>query len=184
MTNDAFEAWWLLRGPAIMADPKKTVKGVARQAFSAGAEDQQRQDGINVAEYALWCETAPFSEQVVRVWNEIVTSPIPKARWSADRGKKIDARVKVLPTLEHWRVAITEMNATDWCRGEAKNSEHPNWRATFTWFVKKDDTVLRFLEAATAKRVTKAIARVPNCQHNPPCRTAEQCSEKYIEALG
>lgn len=187
MTNEeAFESWWAVVGVSVIADPKKTVKGVARRAFLAALDPNVIGDvvGTTGVDFALDPVVKSFSKYVVDLWNTIVTAPIPKARWSADRGKKIDTRRTALPTLDHWRVAITEMNATDWCRGEAKNSEHPNWKATLTWFVKKDDTVLRFLEAATAKRVTRATTRVANCRHTPPCRTSEQCSDKYLETIG
>ncbi len=169
----------MLAGPDIIKDPEKTVKKVAALAFNAGLNARTVID----KEFDLAPVAPSMSQQVISLWNSIVTAPIAKARWSPDRGKKIDARCKVLPTLDHWRVAITEMNGTDWCRGEAKSSEHPNWRATFTWFVKKDDTVLRFLEAATSKRVTKATTRVANCRHNPPCQTSQQCSDKYLATI-
>lgn len=54
------------------------------------------------------------AKDVVNVWNAIVTPPIPKViKLTADRKRKINARLRVYPDLETWRTVIGWLNTQD-----------------------------------------------------------------------
>lgn len=103
--------------------------------------------------------TAPTAHDVVAIWNEVVTSPIPKVtRLTSDRETKINARLQSFPDLSTWRTVIVWINGQDWCRKPGRG-EHPNWCATLDWLVKSDGNVVRQLERAEAD--TAAARKAP-----------------------
>lgn len=119
-----------------------------------------------------------LDDQIVRLWNEIVTPPIPKVRnihgnFSAELRKLIRQRWKTFDRLEYYRTAFTVMNKEDWCRGASERN--PGWTATLLWMMKKDEHVQRFLDRA---KVYESVAKaaVSGCRHTPMCTDAAKCT--------
>lgn len=99
-------------------------------------------------------------EDVVRLWNEIVTAPIPRVeKLTADRRRAISARLKTHPALATWRTVITWLNGQDWCRAPG-HGEHKDWTATIDWLCKSDGNIQRQLERATAGVARRPAASV------------------------
>jgi hypothetical protein len=92
---------------------------------------------------------SPTAKDVVDLWNEVVTSPIPKiTKLTTDRETKINARLQSYPDLNTWRTVIVWINGQEWCRA-AGRGDHPNWTATLDWLVRNDGNVQRQLERAS-----------------------------------
>jgi len=88
--------------------------------------------------------------EVIAVWNETVTSPIPKAsRLTPERTKRITARLVSYPNLSDWILVIGWLNRQAWCRAPGTGN-HPTWTATLDWLCKSDDNVQKHLEQAQA----------------------------------
>ena len=85
-------------------------------------------------------------QEVVDLWNQLVTSPIPKVtKLTPDRRTRIEARLRTFPSLADWQTAITWVNGQPWCRASGQGT-HPGWTATLDWLVKNDGQVQRCLE--------------------------------------
>lgn len=124
---------------------------------------------------------------IVRLWNELTTAPIPKVeKLTSDRKSKIDARLKTFPDVATWRTVITWLNSQNWCRAPG-TGEHPNWTATLDWLCKTDGVIQRWLEKAKAEK-TRAPAKtstpsnyledVGYCFHTPRCTDSDVCRSK------
>jgi hypothetical protein len=107
------------------------------------------------------------ADDVVDLWNQLVTAPIPKVtRLTADRKRKIDARLKVYPDLADWRTAIVWVNGQSWCRAPG-NGDHPNWTATIDWLCRSDEPIQRALErAATVMAKVVPIGQADTAKRN------------------
>ena len=97
-------------------------------------------------------ENEPTKEQqVIHVWNEIVTPPIPKAGVLVDRLRKIALRLKQIPDVHSWRRIFHYVNRQDWCRAPGRSNpdyrgEHPGWIITLDWLIANDTRPARMLE--------------------------------------
>ena len=112
----------------------------------------------------------PTATDVVEIWNNIVTAPIPKVeKLTASRKRKIDARLKSYPELETWRTCITWLNGQAWCRAPG-TGDHPDWAATLDWLIKNDDPMTRTLESVSAEGAARAA---PSSSAEPARPTAE-----------
>lgn len=131
--------------------------------------------------------TKPSAQDVVRLWNQLVTPPIPQVtKLTADRRSKIDARLKTYPDLATWRTVIAWLNGQEWCRAPG-TGDHPNWTATLDWLCRNDGTLARYVERAATPVPT--VPRQPRvgpdarwspseCWHTPQCATHEQHKAK------
>ena len=117
-------------------------------------------------------------EQIVAIWNEIVTAPIPKVlKLTADRRAKLSARLKAHPNPETWRTAIAWVNGQGWCRAHGGGA-HGNWTATIDWLCRNDGVLQRCYEQAVQEQPAREEW---TCPHVPPCgRTAWQCHQATI----
>lgn len=137
--------------PALHSDATVTPQRLGKEGKGRGTEGKG---------------APPFGpEEVVALWNSIVTAPIPQvARLTADRRTKIAARLKTYPKREEWTTSITWYNGQAWCRAPG-TGEHANWTVTLDWLVKGDGPIQRALEKAV-----RSTPRGPTqCPHDPPC---------------
>ena len=126
-------------GPSLCSDGCVTWEQVGKEG--KGREGKEERKG----------STLPRSsaQEVVDLWNQLVTSPIPKVtKLTPDRRTRIEARLRTFPTLAEWQTAITWVNGQPWCRASGQGT-HPGWTATLDWLVKNDGQVQRCLERAT-----------------------------------
>lgn len=123
------------------------------------------------------------AQAVVNLWNELVTTPIPKVtKLTQDRKAKIDARLKTYPDLAVWRTVITWINTQDWCRAPGRG-EHPNWTATLDWLCKNDGVIQRHLERATTELAASRSVRTYEpwiCPHVDECSNARICANATL----
>lgn len=132
---------------------RKGTEGILPGLAPSHAEDSTEQ---------TQADARPTAHDVVAIWNEVVTSPIPKVtRLTSDRETKINARLQSYPDLRMWRTVIVWINGQDWCRKPGRG-EHPNWCATLDWLTKSDGNFVRQLERAEADRT--AAPRRPEVQ--------------------
>lgn len=125
------------------------------------------------------------AEELVDMWNALVSSPIPKiTKLTNDRKAKLEARLKTFPDRQTWETVIRWINGQDWCRASG-SGEHPNWTATLDWLCKNDGTVQRWLERAntTIRRSAsrsgpELFANYPiwDCPHTPRCPHRAACA--------
>ena len=119
-------------------------------------------------------------QDVVELWNSIVTAPIPKVRkLTADRKRKIEARLKTYPDLENWRTCIVWLNRQAWCRASG-TGEHGNWTATFDYLIRNDGTITQALEKVSAEGDVSA----PSVTAEPARPPAEGLLAGLRQALG
>lgn len=118
--------------------------------------------------------------RVAALWNEIVTAPIPKVSLNGTSYRRqVYRRWQSFDRLELWRVAITELNATPWCRGE--QSSMPDYVANLKLLVKSDESFQRFLDDGYRRqRTTGSSSVVAGCTHTPPCTSRSACTQKTI----
>lgn len=115
------------------------------------------------------------AEDVVSVWNTIVTPPIPKVdKLTPDRRMKINARLKAFPAIGDWQTAITWVNGQDWCRAPGTGN-NPKWTATLDWLVKNDSWIQRAIEHAHSER--------PSLKSAPPTTQAERTTQQLLASV-
>ena len=103
-------------------------------------------------------------DQVVMLWNTHTTAPIPKVdpkRLSHDRQAAIQQALKVRANLDDWRRVIVWLDGKFWAKRPGRNPEykrhHPNWVATFDWFL-KPGKLQKLFEQMTAEASTPHTA--------------------------
>jgi len=110
--------------------------------------------GDRPAERAFWAILDEFRakpsdfkpEDLMQIWNELRDPRLHKCvAMTAGRRKHTSQRIKEYPDREIWRRFITTINNNDWMLGENPRVGHPNWKATFDWFI-KPLSVVKFLE--------------------------------------
>ena len=98
----------------------------------------------------------PTAKDVVDVWNTTVTAPIPKVhKLTAERKRKIAARLKTYSDLETWRTCVSWLNGQDWCRAPG-TGEFANWTATLDWLIRSDGNITKQLERIAAEGAARA----------------------------
>ena len=98
----------------------------------------------------------PSAQDVVAVWNATVTPPIPKVQTlTADRKRKIAARLKTYPDLETWRTCISWLNGQNWCRASGTGA-FGSWTATLDWLIRNDGQIAKQLERIAAEGASRA----------------------------
>lgn len=126
--------------------PPPLTNTVTGQSLNSDSSDSRKGMGKGTGKEIRKGEVTAGA--VVKLWNEIVTRPIPQVRrLTADRTRKVNARLREYPDLSSWRTVISWLNAQDWCRANGRG-EHPNWTATLDWLVKSDGVFQRWLEQA------------------------------------
>ena len=157
------------------ADKPQAVESHENEATSFQERDRER-NGNKEREGGGETQ-APSAQDVVDVWNQSVTAPIPQVtRLTADRKAKIDARLKTYPDLASWRTAIAWINGQAWCRAPG-TGQHPNWTATLDWLCKTDGNIQRGLERAAV--VAPPVAEWA-CPHLERCANRSMCQQASI----
>ena len=73
--------------------------------------------------------------EVVTLWNNTVTEPIPKVTKATDgRTRAVLARLKEYPDLSDWERVFCYINGQPWCRGQGDRK----WVADFNWLLKPE----------------------------------------------
>jgi len=100
----------------------------------AEAKEEEREP---TAPAATRLASSPEVDHPVYVeWNKL--KGFPKAmKLSPARKRVLDARMRDSFFSENWKLALTRIQASSFCRGESDRG----WRADFDWFIKPDSCV-------------------------------------------
>lgn len=128
-------------------------KGIEEKGTERKGTEQKRTSSRTASADTLPLEPKPARvtvDDVVSLWNQLVTSPIPQVtKLTADRRAKIASRLKEYPDLDTWRTVITWVNQQDWCRAPGRG-EHPNWTASLDWLCRNGGKIASALERIAA----------------------------------
>lgn len=165
--------------------PELTELDTAPHLFSDEPVSAQRlgkeRNGSGKEGSARVAQARPAARDVVDLWNQSVTAPIPQVtKLTADRSAKINARLKECPDLATWRTVFLWINRQDWCRAPG-TGDHPNWTATLDWLCKSAGQFQRKVEQATSNDRRKQKRRPANCDCVEPCDNEHDHTKKYLD---
>lgn len=115
--------------------------------------------------------------QIIELWNNTTTAPIPQvSRLTDSLRKKIRKRIDDYDgKMALFEMAFKEIQLTEWCRGQGNRP----WIIELRWVMHSEDRMQKFIDLAVTRTRT-SVSRPANCRHNPPCRDASTCTDKLL----
>lgn len=93
--------------------------------------------------------------EFVEAWNDNCGKLPAISKFSSDRQRKLEARIRSGLTLEEFVKAVQKCVSTGWLNGSGERG----WQATFDWLIAKDSNVARVLEGSYGNGEIRANTR-------------------------
>lgn len=119
--------------------------GVSIPLSLVDAAAERRRDGLNPA-------------QLMEIWNTQKHKNLRACKiLTSSRRRHCSARIKKFPLRKMWEAYLRAVNANAWAVGAQPSASHPNWKATFDWFI-REDNVAKFIEGGFKQQYSRPLS--------------------------